>query len=64
MKLIAEGIDLALNEVEGVYAVIETTAGQGSAGRSFEEIATIIDFMKTRSRRSLCRYVSCFCRRL
>jgi deoxyribonuclease-4 len=55
MKLIAEGIDLALNEVEGVYAVIETTAGQGSAlGRSFEEIATIIDFMKNQDRVGVC----------
>lgn len=44
LSLIAEAIDSALQEVEGVYAVIETTAGQGSAlGRSFEEIATIID---------------------
>jgi deoxyribonuclease-4 len=55
MKLIAEGIDLALNEVEGVYAVIETTAGQGSAlGRSFEEIATIIEFMKNQDRVGVC----------
>ena len=55
MDLIAAAIDEALNETEGVYAVIETTAGQGSAlGRSFEEIAYIIDKSINRDRIGVC----------
>ncbi|MFA5513352.1 MAG: deoxyribonuclease IV [Sphaerochaetaceae bacterium] len=55
MKLIAKGIDTALEKVEGVYAVIETTAGQGSAlGKTFEEIAQIIEFSKYQERIGVC----------
>lgn len=55
MDLIASAIDEALHEVEGVYAVIETTAGQGSAlGRSFEEIAYIIDKSTMKDRIGVC----------
>lgn len=55
MKLIAEAIDEALNETEGVYAVIETTAGQGSAlGRSFEELAYIIEKSTMKDRIGVC----------
>ncbi|MGI6466677.1 MAG: deoxyribonuclease IV [Sphaerochaetaceae bacterium] len=55
IDLIAKGIDRSLEEVEGVYAVIETTAGQGSAlGRSFEEIAQIIDRSKYPERIGVC----------
>ena len=55
MRLIAEGIDTALSETEGVSAVIETTAGQGSAlGRTFEEIATIIDYVRQKERVGVC----------
>ncbi len=55
MDLIAKAIDEALQEVEGVYAVIETTAGQGSAlGRSFEEIAYIIDKSVMKDRVGVC----------
>lgn len=55
LSLIAQGIDSALREVEGVYAVIETTAGQGSAlGRSFEEIATIIERSRIPERIGVC----------
>lgn len=55
MKLVSEGIDEALNETEGVYAVIETTAGQGSAlGRTFEEIAAIIELCSQRDRIGVC----------
>ncbi len=55
MKLISEGMDAALSETEGVYAVIETTAGQGSAlGRTFEEIARIIDRSSYQDRVGVC----------
>jgi deoxyribonuclease-4 len=55
MTLIAEGIDEALQETEGVYAVIETTAGQGSAlGRTFEEVARIIEKVKHKDRVGVC----------
>ncbi len=55
MLLIAQGIDEALQETEGVHAVIETTAGQGSAlGRSFEELARIIELVKNRDRIGIC----------
>ncbi|HHU89114.1 MAG: deoxyribonuclease IV [Sphaerochaetaceae bacterium] len=47
MLLISKGIDAAIEATEGVYPVIETTAGQGSAlGRTFEEIAQIIEHSK------------------
>jgi deoxyribonuclease IV len=55
MLLIAQGIDEALQATEGVYAVIETTAGQGSAlGRSFEELARIIELVKNQDRIGIC----------
>lgn len=55
MMLISEGIDEALEETEGVYAVIETTAGQGSAlGRSFEELARIIERSRHQDRIGVC----------
>lgn len=55
IRLIAEGLDRALNETEGVSAVIETTAGQGSAlGRTFEEIAEIIDLVQQKDRVGVC----------
>lgn len=55
MSLIAEGIDQALEETQGVYAVIETTAGQGSAlGRTFEEIAQIIEKTRGKDRVGVC----------
>jgi deoxyribonuclease-4 len=55
MTLIAQGIDEAIEQTDGVYAVIETTAGQGSAlGRSFEEIAYIIEKAKHKERIGVC----------
>jgi deoxyribonuclease-4 len=55
MKLIAAGMDEALEQTEGVYAVIETTAGQGSAlGRTFEEIARIIELSRYPERVGVC----------
>ena len=55
MILISQAIDEALDETEGVYAVIETTAGQGSAlGRTFEEIAFIIEKSRLKDRIGVC----------
>jgi deoxyribonuclease-4 len=55
MKLIAEGIDTAIEETDYAYAVIETTAGQGSAlGRTFEEIARIIGLCSHKERIGVC----------
>lgn len=55
MKLIADGIDTALEETNHVYAVIETTAGQGSAlGKTFEEIARIIELSSHQDRIGVC----------
>lgn len=55
MHLIAEGIDEALDQTEGVSAVIETTAGQGTAlGKTFEEIARILDLCRNKDRIGVC----------
>ncbi|NQT57403.1 MAG: deoxyribonuclease IV [Bacteroidetes bacterium] len=55
IRFIAEGLDQALSETEGVAAVIETTAGQGSAlGRTFEEIAEIIELVQQKDRVGVC----------
>lgn len=55
MLLISQGIDEALDETEGVAAVIETTAGQGSAlGRTFEELARIIERSQRQERIGVC----------
>ena len=55
IRFVAEGLDRALSETEGVAAVIETTAGQGSAlGRTFEEIAKIIDLVRQKDRVGVC----------
>src|SRR5512140_2328940 len=43
LKLIAESINIALDKTRGVTAVIENTAGQGSAvGHRFEHLRTTI----------------------
>lgn len=55
LNLIAESINLALERTEGVTAVIENTAGQGSnVGFSFEHIAVIIDKVEDKSRVGVC----------
>jgi len=55
MLLISQGIDEALAETDGVCAVLETTAGQGSAlGRTFEEIARIIERVEHTDRLGVC----------
>ena len=55
LSRIAESINLALEKTEGVIAVIENTAGQGSnLGWQFEEIAEIIEQVADKSRIGVC----------
>lgn len=52
---IAESINIALDASEGVTAVIENTAGQGSnLGFKFEHLAAIIDDVEDKSRVGVC----------
>ncbi|QTF08020.1 deoxyribonuclease IV [Brenneria izadpanahii] len=52
---IAESINIALAATEGVTAVIENTAGQGSnLGFRFEHLAAIIDDVEDKSRVGVC----------
>ncbi len=52
---IAQSINLALEQTQGVIAVIENTAGQGSnLGWQFEQIAEIIDQVEDKSRVGVC----------
>ena len=52
---IAESINIALAESQGVTAVLETTAGQGTnLGWRFEELAEIIDQVDDQSRVGVC----------
>lgn len=52
---IAEGINITLDKTEGVTAVLESTAGQGSnLGWRFEELAHIIDKVEDKSRVGVC----------
>jgi deoxyribonuclease IV len=52
---IAESINIALDKTNGVTAVIENTAGQGSnMGYVFEQIAEIIDQVEDKSRVGVC----------
>lgn len=52
---IAESINIALDSTEGVTAVIENTAGQGSnLGFRFEHLAAIIDGVEDKSRVGVC----------
>lgn len=52
---VAESINLALDATQGVTAVIENTAGQGSnLGFSFYHLARIIDGVKDKSRVGVC----------
>ena len=55
LKLIAESVNAALSETEGVTAVIENTAWQGSnLGYSFEQIARIMELIEDQSRVGVC----------
>jgi deoxyribonuclease-4 len=52
---IAESVHIALAETEGITAVIENTAGQGSnLGWRFEHLAHIIDKIEDKSRVGVC----------
>jgi deoxyribonuclease-4 len=55
LKLIAESINIALDNTKGVTAVIENTAGQGSAvGFKFEHLIGIIQYIQDKSRIGVC----------
>jgi len=55
LEKVSESINLALAETEGVIAVIENTAGQGSnVGFKFEHLAKIIDGVEDKSRVGVC----------
>ncbi|KQN63769.1 deoxyribonuclease IV [Erwinia sp. E602] len=55
LKRIAESLNIVLDKTEGVTAVIENTAGQGSnLGFRFEHLAAIIDGVEDKSRVGVC----------
>lgn len=55
LDLIAESINITLDATQGVKAVIENTAGQGSnLGFTFEQIARIIDGVEDKTRVGVC----------
>lgn len=55
LKIIAESINIALAETEGVTAVLENTAGQGTnMGYRFEHLRAIIDLVDDKSRVGVC----------
>lgn len=55
LKRIAESINITLDKTQGVCAVIENTAGQGSnVGNKFEELKFIIDLVEDKSRVGIC----------
>ena len=55
LALIADSINWTLAQTEGVTAVIENTAGQGTnLGYTFDQIATIIDQVEDKSRVGVC----------
>lgn len=55
LRRIAESINIALDRTQGVTAVIENTAGQGSnVGFSFQHLAYIIDRVEDKQRVGVC----------
>jgi len=55
LDLVVDSLNQALNQTEGVVAVIENTAGQGSnLGFRFEHLAHIIDGIEDKSRIGVC----------
>jgi deoxyribonuclease-4 len=55
LRLVADSINWVLEQTEGVTAVIENTAGQGSTlGYRFEHLAEIIERVEDRSRVGVC----------
>lgn len=55
LDLIADSINLTLDRTQGVTAVLENVAGQGSnLGHEFEQLARIIDRIEDKSRVGVC----------
>ena len=55
LKTIAESVNIALDKTNGVMAVIENTAGQGTnMGYTFEQIKYIIDRVEDKNRVGVC----------
>ncbi len=55
LQIVADSINWALEQTEGVTAVIENTAGQGTnVGYRFEHLAAIIDGVDDKSRVGVC----------
>ncbi|MCK9491872.1 MAG: deoxyribonuclease IV [Sulfurimonas sp.] len=55
IEIIADSINMALDQTSGVKAVIENTAGQGSnIGYRFEHLAQIIEKVEDKSRIGVC----------
>jgi deoxyribonuclease-4 len=55
LKIVAESINIVLDITNGVTAVIENTAGQGSnVGYTLEQIRFIIDLVEDKSRVGVC----------
>ncbi len=55
LKRIAESINITLSKTNGVTAVIENTAGQGTnMGHTFEQISCIIEHVEDKSRVGVC----------
>ena len=55
LKIVAESINIVLDKTNGVTAVIENTAGQGSnVGYTFEQIRYMIDLVEDKSRVGVC----------
>ncbi|ALP41636.1 deoxyribonuclease IV [Aeromonas schubertii] len=55
LKLVSESINWTLEQTQGVTAVIENTAGQGTnLGWSFEQLAAIIEGVEDKSRVGIC----------
>lgn len=55
LQLIADGINASLENSEGVTAVLENTAGQGTnLGYTFEQLAYIIDKVEDKGRVGVC----------
>ncbi|MEX0982844.1 MAG: deoxyribonuclease IV [Bacteroidales bacterium] len=55
LKIVAESINIALDKTQGVTAVIENTAGQGTnLGYRFEHLAFIIEHVEDKERVGVC----------
>lgn len=55
LSRIAESLNIVLDQTEGICAVLENTAGQGSnLGYSFQQLAEIIDGVKDKNRVGVC----------